>query len=420
MRALLLQPYDAGSHHAWAEGLVGNSSLDWTVLRLPGRFWKWRMHGAAVSFARMLPLSGRTPDVVLTTDMLDLAAFRGLAGRRLDVPVALYMHENQLEYPDAPLDDDWTPSRRRRAARPEVRYGWLNATAALAADRVFWNSAHNRDSFLAALPRFVRQFPDERPEGLVDAIAAKSEILPLGLALPPPPARPNDAIDRPPRLVWNHRWEHDKDPDAFVALVAALVAEGTRFEAVLLGETFGRVHPARARALETLGDRVVHDGFAPDAGAYFAQLAASDVVVSTARHEFFGASVCEAVWAGAWPILPRGLAYEGWMPDAAAPRVLYAGADDRLALTRAALAAAASPRARLARRAAQDALRSAIAPFAWPAMAPRYDAALEAVVRRAGGGRPLVSAGDGPPIRAAGESNTAPRSDPAAHTNGRR
>ncbi|MEO8082441.1 MAG: DUF3524 domain-containing protein [Ardenticatenales bacterium] len=379
MRGLLLQPYDAGSHRSWAEGFVEHSAIDWTVLCLPGRFWKWRMHGAAVSLARSLPRPGPPPDIILTTDMLDVATFRGLIAHRLDAPIALYMHENQLAYPPSPIDAAWSSSRARRAARPDAHYGWLNITSALAADRVFWNSEHNRDTFLGALPGFVRQFPDERPDGLVQTIAAKSEVLALGLPLSAPPPRPADEAHRPPRLVWNHRWEHDKDPDAFVALLESLVDAGERFEALLLGETFGREHPARARALAVLGDRAIHTGFVADRAAYEACLVDADVVVSTARHEFFGASVCEAVWAGAWPVLPRGLAYEGWVPVDAAAKVLYADADERLALTRAALAAAATASARHARRAAQDDLRSAVATFAWTAMAPSYDAALQAI-----------------------------------------
>lgn len=389
MDALLLQPYDTGSHRAWADGLVAHSRHAWTLWRLPGRFWKWRMHGAAVTFAgRAADVA--VPDVVLTTDMLDVAAFRGLAGRRFDAPVVLYMHENQLAYPLPAVDDAWSASRRRRAARHDAHYGWINLTSALAADAVWWNSAHNRDTFLDALPRFVRQFPDAVPSRLEARIGARSAVVPLGLDLPAPPPRPDDAAERPPRLVWNHRWEHDKDPDAFVDVVAALVADGVAFEAVLLGETFGRVHPAYERARAVLGPRVVHAGFAADRDAYWAALATADVAVSTARHEFFGVSIAEAVWAGAWPVVPDGLAYGAWLPGWAAPGALYGSPDACVAAVRRALEAAATPAARAVRAAARDALRRALAPFAWPVMAARYDAALEAVVadgtvRRAAG-----------------------------------
>ena len=40
-------------------------------------------------------------------------------------------------------------------------------------------------------------------------------------------------------------------------------------------------------------------------------LAESDIIVSTADHEFFGVSVIEAISAGVYPLLPERLAYAG-------------------------------------------------------------------------------------------------------------
>ncbi|MFQ5459319.1 MAG: DUF3524 domain-containing protein, partial [Anaerolineae bacterium] len=79
MRVALVVPYLTGSHEAWASGYAAASRHDVRVLGMPGRFWKWRMHGGAVTMARRLSEEGGAPDVVLATDMLDVAAFRGLA-----------------------------------------------------------------------------------------------------------------------------------------------------------------------------------------------------------------------------------------------------------------------------------------------------------------------------------------------------
>lgn len=35
----------------------------------------------------------------------------------------------------------------------------------------------------------------------------------------------------------------------------------------------------------------------------------SDLIISTANHEFFGISILEAIAAGAYPVLPKMLAY---------------------------------------------------------------------------------------------------------------
>ena len=63
------------------------------------------------------------------------------------------------------------------------------------------------------------------------------------------------------------------------------------------------------RARNQLGDRVVRWGFQESRADYEAALLDADVIVSTARHEFFGISVVEAVAAGAFPLVPNGLAY---------------------------------------------------------------------------------------------------------------
>ncbi|MCB0149132.1 MAG: DUF3524 domain-containing protein, partial [Caldilineaceae bacterium] len=58
--------------------------------------------------ARRLLADGPPPDVILATDMLNVPAWLGLLRDVLParVPVALYMHENQLTYP-------WRPGEGR-------------------------------------------------------------------------------------------------------------------------------------------------------------------------------------------------------------------------------------------------------------------------------------------------------------------
>ena len=56
MKALLLDPYHTGSHAHWAKGMQKHlSQIPGTAVELwtmPGRHWKWRMHGAGGEFAR--------------------------------------------------------------------------------------------------------------------------------------------------------------------------------------------------------------------------------------------------------------------------------------------------------------------------------------------------------------------------------
>src|SRR5215216_5374728 len=101
MRILLLNPFHGGSHAAVAEGYARHSQHDITILSLPiAGGWRWRMRGAAITLACQLRVylqsDPRRFDIIIATDMLDLATFAGLtrdlaSGTRL----ALYFHENQ-------------------------------------------------------------------------------------------------------------------------------------------------------------------------------------------------------------------------------------------------------------------------------------------------------------------------------------
>jgi glycosyltransferase involved in cell wall biosynthesis len=83
-------------------------------------------------------------------------------------------------------------------------------------------------------------------------------------------------------------------------------------------------------------------GFVADREDYRAALAACDVVVSTAAHEFFGISVVEAVAAGAFPVVPDRLAYPEVLSHPrsdAPPDFFYSGETEDLAARLEALAA---------------------------------------------------------------------------------
>ncbi|MCS7260956.1 MAG: DUF3524 domain-containing protein, partial [Anaerolineae bacterium] len=76
----------------------------------------------------------------------------------------------------------------------------------------------------AELPRLLKHFPDYNELETIEALRAKSTVLPLGIDLtrldafrPAARKRPNT----PPLILWNHRWEYDKNPcEFFEALYA--------------------------------------------------------------------------------------------------------------------------------------------------------------------------------------------------------
>lgn len=318
MKILLLEPFMGESHRAWAEGYARHSAHEVEIFGLAGRHWKWRMHGAAETFARQYRAQHCKPDLILATDMLDLAGF--LAQTRdltAHLPVALYFHENQLAYPWSPDDND--PKLQR-----DLHYGYINYRSALVADAVFWNSKYNLESFLDRLGPFLEAFPDHQELRNVQRIKAKSSVLPLGMEFP----SSDIALKKPhpdgPLLLWNHRWEYDKGPDLFFETLIQLAAEGVPFRLAVLGRAYQKTPPIFERARIELGNRIVQWGFLEDGREYNRLLQASDLLPVTSSQDFFGASVVEAMHAGCVPLLPNALAYPQHVPEAHHAQLLYA------------------------------------------------------------------------------------------------
>jgi glycosyltransferase involved in cell wall biosynthesis len=262
------------------------------------------MHGGAVTLARQFLKGAFEPDLIVATDMLDLSVFLALTRHRTaPVRTVLYFHENQISYPWSKADPD--PARDR-----DAHYGFINLTSALAADLVVFNSEYHRASFLSDLKPFLKAFPDYNEAEAVEAISAKSHVLYLGLDL----ARfDRFRVDResgqPALVVWNHRWEYDKNPDDFFRALFLLKEEGLDFRVAVLGEAYKARPPVFEEAKERLADRIVQFGYAEDFAAYAAWLWRADISPVTSIHDFFGASVVQAMYCNCFPLLPRRLVY---------------------------------------------------------------------------------------------------------------
>jgi len=349
VRILLVESYFSGSHRSWAEGYATHSEHDVRLITHPGEWWKWRMQGSAVTLASALgSLDDWKPDLVVVSDMIDLAQYRFFARQILgDIPCVLYFHESQMTYPMTPGVD------------PDLSYPMTNWTSALAADVVLFNSGYHLEVFFEALPRLLKNFPDLTHEHLIDEVVSRGGVLPVGVDLDWIEKRPRG--EGPPRVLWNHRWDHDKDPETFVAAVQTLIHSGTEFDLVLLGWRPPQTPTALSRVREIAGERIIHDQEVT-IESYRDLITSCDVVVSTALQEFFGISVVDVALAECRPVLPNRLSYpwlidERWHSD-----VLYesGGLVDAL---RTALSDPVSP----------PGLSESMTRFSWTHMGPEYD-----------------------------------------------
>ncbi len=322
---LAVEPWNSGSHAAFLNGLMERSRHRVRSLTLPGRFWKWRQTGSGLGLGARAA-RGPKPDLVFASDYLHLPDFLAVTRRAWadtsgpPVPAVLYFHENQLSYP---LQEEHDLDRA---------YALANVSGAAAADAVWFNSAYHMGAFLKDLEALLAACPDHAPAGLAQDIADRARVVPLGVDLEGLDAHA-DLTPRtgPLTLLWNHRWEHDKNPEGFFEACDRLMDAGADFRVIVLGQAFSAAPPVFAEARERLGDRVLHWGFVPERAAYARLVSRADVAVSTARHDFFGVAVVEAMHLGCMPLLANRLNYPDLVPAEAHARCLVADGGDLVA-----------------------------------------------------------------------------------------
>lgn len=299
MRILLLSAYDALSHRYWREGLVkALPEHDWTVLSLPARFFSWRIRGNSLSWAFAERQRLEQPyDLVIATSMVDMTSLRGFVPSLANTPCVVYFHENQFAYPAS--------GHEHQSVEPLI----LNLYNALCADRVLFNSRHNRDTLLEGAERLLKKLPDQVPAGLLEQILERADV--LHVPLPESVFRPAEPVTGPLEIVWNHRWEFDKGPELLLAAVEQLLAEKVDFRLHVVGQQFRRVPAVFAQLKQRLdaSGQSGHWGHVENIEAYRQLLQRADVVLSTALHDFQGIAVLEAVAAGCRPAVPNRLAY---------------------------------------------------------------------------------------------------------------
>lgn len=314
MKFLFLEPFYGGSHRDFADGLTAHSRHDIKLVTLPDRFWKWRMRGAAIYLSQKIENPGQY-DGLIVSSLLNLADLKALWGSCCP-PALVYFHENQLTYPSAPDN------------RPDHQPGFTNIITALTAQRILFNSHTHMEAFITALPQFVRVMPDFRPKWVTQAIEKKSTVAYPGCHFSAnTPLKPK-TIGQPPLIIWNHRWEHDKNPEAFFQALENMTQRNIAFQVALLGERYARMPAAFELAPQQLGDRLVHYGYAPTRQAYFQWLERGDIIISTANQENFGIAVIEAIRHGCLCLLPNRLSYPEVIPQRFHDDALYADQQD--------------------------------------------------------------------------------------------
>jgi glycosyltransferase involved in cell wall biosynthesis len=315
---LLIEPFYAGYHKQWADGYKQHSEHDVELLTMPGAHADWRMHGAAVHCAKEVS-SMNVPDIIVCSNMLDVATFKGLLPEELcNIPIVVYFHENHLPYP-------WTKTENEMQYIRDNECAFINYTTALAADKVCFNSVYHRKSFLEHLPEFLNLFPDYNEPENAKVIEDKSTVLPMALDLKRLDAYQPEKPEPMPRalVLWNNKWEHDKNPEAFFDALITIAAHGIDFKLAVIGEETPYTPPVFAKAKEVLADKIVHWGSVANDAEYAHWLYLADILPVTSYHDFFAEPIVEAMYCNAIPMLPERLVFAEHIPESMKYTFMY-------------------------------------------------------------------------------------------------
>ncbi len=301
-KILLLSGYDASSHRYWRTTLEQEiKEVDWTQLSLPDRHFYWRVRSNSLSFAfEHQEILEQDYDLILATSMVDLSSLRGFCPSLAKIPTIVYFHENQFAYPVS----DQQPNL--------VNVQITSIYSALCADKLLFNSNYNRSSFLEGAKTLLKRMPDHVPAGLVDTLVHKAEVMAVPIESRNCESTLN--VNHEPHIIWNHRWEYDKQPEVFFDALNLLKASGQAFKLHIVGQSFRNKPDCFERAKQSFVDEILTYGFQSKED-YFSLLENSDIVISSALHDFQGLSIQQAIVAGCTPIAPNRVAYPEYIPQ---------------------------------------------------------------------------------------------------------
>ncbi|KAM7049715.1 tRNA-queuosine alpha-mannosyltransferase isoform 10-T16 [Acridotheres tristis] len=286
MSVLLIEPFYGGSHKQLMDLLQEELQEDCVLCTLPAKKWHWKARTSALYFMQTVPTSSNyrfMPEHKLA---------------RLEKVIGVKRSGDAYQSEGLPGQQESRAVMKASDAHPES--GLCEPQPGLCTTQHEGLPSPPAAPVQAEAPESTNPCQGEDKQCLTFNL---SNIL-SGL----------DYQQRPLHIAWPHRWEHDKDPETFFKVLMKLKEQDLPFQVSVLGETFSEIPDIFSEAREVLGSSVLHWGYLPSKDDYFRALCAADVVISTAKHEFFGVAMIEAVHCGCYPLCPKALVYPEIFP----------------------------------------------------------------------------------------------------------
>lgn len=316
LKIAAIETFYGGSHQVFIDGLIQHSRHKITLFTLPDQLWRCRMKESASAIIQKVDNLGEF-DLIFTTSLCNVSELKALMGPTCP-PIVLYVHENQHTYPRS------TPQKR------DYQLEWIDFMNTVTADLVIYNSDFHRNSYHQTLKTFIQEIPHTTlsSEYWVKRAQERSITLYPGTDTPYNHSK-QSTENNVPRILWNHRWEYDKQPTLFLKTLIQCMNTGYDFEVILLGKSTSTQSKKYKNLINQLSKRIFHNGYVESREDYFSLLASGDIVISTAIQENFGLSIVEAVQCGCFPLLPNRLSYPELIPKEYHTSVFY-NTDDEL------------------------------------------------------------------------------------------
>lgn len=306
-KILLLSGYDAPSHQYWRESLVNClPEFVWTQISLPARYFSWRIRGNAFNFFSEYKAElEKNYDLLIVTSMVDLNNLRGLLPHLAKLPTLLYFHENQFAYPLSNASEN----EKQNLINAQI----TSLFSTYSADRILFNSYFNMSSFFHGASSLVQKLPDGINNEDLLSIKNKSAVLPVPIQSKVH-NRNKISMDEPVKILWNHRWEFDKQPDVFIQAMRLIKSKGIHFELYILGQSFRNKPDCFNNAQKEFKKEIKVFGYQARE-AYDQIMRNVDIVISSALHDFQGLSMLEAILNGCIPLAPNRVAYPEYIDE---------------------------------------------------------------------------------------------------------
>ncbi|XP_032549124.1 glycosyltransferase-like domain-containing protein 1 isoform X7 [Chiroxiphia lanceolata] len=289
MSVLLIEPFYGGSHKQLMDLLQEELQEDCVLCTLPAKKWHWRARTSALYFMQTVPTSSNyrfMPEHKLA---------------RLEKVIAV--KGNGDGYQSGGLPGQQKSRAVMKTSDVHREPGLCESQAGLGTTQ--------HEGLPSPFTALARPIQTEASEGTNPCQEEDKQCLTFNLSNI---LSGQDYQQRPLHVAWPHRWEHDKDPETFFKVLMKLKEEDLPFHVSVLGETFSEIPDIFSEAKKVLGSSILHWGYLPSKDDYFQALCMADVVISTAKHEFFGVAMIEAVHCGCYPLCPKALVYPEIFP----------------------------------------------------------------------------------------------------------